>query len=149
MKRAETHSFLADPSNPQSALNAIPKEVLLRAKGLAIFTVVKAGFVWSGKIGSGIVIARTDDGSWSAPSCIATGGVGFGFQAGADISEVRISVYLIERSSGRVCLTRRRALSLCSTDATHRRHPQHCENCSSSSCSTLPTPSRLSQRGAT
>jgi lipid-binding SYLF domain-containing protein len=54
----------------------------------AIFTVLKAGFVWSGKAGSGVVIARLPDGTWSAPSCIATGGVGFGFQVGADISEV-------------------------------------------------------------
>ncbi|KAK4698491.1 SH3 domain-containing YSC84-like protein 1, partial [Phenoliferia sp. Uapishka_3] len=53
----------------------------------AIFTVLKAGFVWSGKAGSGIVIARLDDGTWSAPSCIATGGVGFGLQIGADLSE--------------------------------------------------------------
>lgn len=38
------------------------------------------GFIWSGKAGSGVVTARLPDGSWSAPSCIATGGVGFGFQ---------------------------------------------------------------------
>lgn len=109
----------------------IPREVLHRAKGLAIFTVVKAvrkcgnlflaytdlnlrrralvgllvsvqpaeinespwasrtllcslqGFVWSVKGGSGIVIARLPDGSWSAPSCIGTGGVGVGLQIGA------------------------------------------------------------------
>ena len=58
-----------------------------RAKGLAIFTVVKAGFVWSARVGSGIVVARLPDGSWSAPSTIGTGGVGFGLQAGADLSE--------------------------------------------------------------
>ncbi|GAA6007154.1 uncharacterized protein JCM10292_004138 [Rhodotorula paludigena] len=80
-------AFLADPHHPESALNAIPKEVLARAKGLAIFTVLKAGFVWSGKAGSGVVIARLPDGTWSAPSCIATGGIGFGLQVGADLSE--------------------------------------------------------------
>ncbi|GAA6023907.1 hypothetical protein JCM10207_009270 [Rhodosporidiobolus poonsookiae] len=80
-------AFLADPNHPESALNSIPKTVLARAKGLAIFTVLKAGFVWSGKAGSGIVIARLPDGTWSAPSCIATGGVGFGLQIGADLSE--------------------------------------------------------------
>ncbi|GAA5844205.1 hypothetical protein JCM3766R1_000967 [Sporobolomyces carnicolor] len=87
-KAAKTlQSFLADPNEPESALNAIPKAVLNKAKGFAIFTVFKAGFVWSGKAGSGVVIARLPDGTWSAPSCIATGGVGFGFQVGADISE--------------------------------------------------------------
>lgn len=45
------------------------------------------GFVWSGKIGSGVVIARLPDGSWSAPSCIGTGAVGFGLQIGADLTE--------------------------------------------------------------
>lgn len=43
--------------------------------------------MWSGKIGSGVVIARLPDGSWSAPSCIGTGAVGFGLQIGADITE--------------------------------------------------------------
>jgi len=80
-------SFLADPTNPVSALNAIPKAVIQRAKGLAVFTILKAGFVFSGKAGSGIVIARLPDGSWSAPSCIATAGVGWGLQIGADITE--------------------------------------------------------------
>ncbi|KAI0087005.1 DUF500-domain-containing protein [Irpex rosettiformis] len=80
-------SFLADPDHPESALNAIPKAVLQRARGLAIFSVLKAGFVFSGKAGSGLVIARLPDGSWSAPSCIATGGVGWGLQIGADLTE--------------------------------------------------------------
>lgn len=80
--------FLANPELPDSALNSIPKEVLLKAKGLAVFTILKAGFVWSGRIGSGIVIARLEDGSFSAPSAIATGGVGFGLQIGAEVAEV-------------------------------------------------------------
>ncbi|KAL1741739.1 hypothetical protein HDZ31DRAFT_44753 [Schizophyllum fasciatum] len=80
-------SFLADPERPESALNAIPKAVLQNARGLAIFQVIKAGFVFSGKAGSGLVIARLPDGSWSAPSCIATGGLGWGLQIGADITD--------------------------------------------------------------
>ncbi|KAI5885430.1 uncharacterized protein SCHCODRAFT_02644724 [Schizophyllum commune H4-8] len=60
--------FLADPERPESALNSIPKTVLQNARGLAIFQVNKAGFVFSGKAGSGLVIARLLDGSWSAPS---------------------------------------------------------------------------------
>ncbi|KIY46699.1 DUF500-domain-containing protein [Fistulina hepatica ATCC 64428] len=80
-------SFLADPERPQSALNSIPKAVLQNARGLAIFQVIKAGFVFSGKAGSGLVIARLPDGSWSAPSCIATGGLGWGLQIGADITD--------------------------------------------------------------
>ncbi|KAN0123540.1 Family of unknown function (DUF500) domain containing protein [Russula decolorans] len=80
-------TFLADPDHPESALNSIPKVVLQRARGLAVFQVLKAGFVFSGKAGSGLVISRLPDGSWSAPSCIATGGVGWGLQIGADITD--------------------------------------------------------------
>lgn len=36
----------------------IPVSVIKEAKGLAIFTVLKAGFLWSGRAGSGIVVAR-------------------------------------------------------------------------------------------
>jgi len=61
---------------------AIPTVVLRQAKGLAILTVTKAGFIVSGRGGKGIVMARTGKG-WSGPSAIGTGGMGFGFQAGA------------------------------------------------------------------
>jgi lipid-binding SYLF domain-containing protein len=36
----------------------IPVSVMKEAKGLAIFTVLKAGFLWSGRAGSGIVVAK-------------------------------------------------------------------------------------------
>ncbi|KAG0256371.1 hypothetical protein BG011_004601 [Mortierella polycephala] len=67
--------------------NIIPADILSKAQGLAIFTVVKAGFLFSGRAGSGIVIARLEDGSWSAPSAIGTGGMGFGGQIGAEITD--------------------------------------------------------------
>ncbi len=41
----------------------VPRSVLQKAKGFAIFTVVKAGFMFSARAGSGIVIARLEDGS--------------------------------------------------------------------------------------
>src|SRR5947199_3614910 len=54
---------------------AIPRDVLRQAKGLAIMSVVKAGFIFSAKGGQGVVIARTPHG-WSGPCFIATcGGV--------------------------------------------------------------------------
>ncbi|VDB92355.1 unnamed protein product [Peniophora sp. CBMAI 1063] len=65
----------------------IPRHVLEQAKGFAIFTVFKAGFVFSARAGSGVVIARLEDGSWSAPSAIGTAGVGVGGQAGAEVTD--------------------------------------------------------------
>lgn len=68
---------------------AIPAAVFKNAKGLAILTVMKAGFIVSGRGGKGIIIARTEKG-WSGPSAIGTGGAGFGFQIGAQVSELVI-----------------------------------------------------------
>ena len=64
----------------------IPRHVLREAKGLAILTVTKGGFIWSGKIGQGVVVARNRNG-WSSPAFIRTGGIGFGAQIGANITE--------------------------------------------------------------
>ena len=69
----------------------IPTAVLRESKGLAILTVTKAGFIVSGRGGKGIVIARTANG-WSGPSAVGTGGMGFGFQAGAQVSEIVITL---------------------------------------------------------
>jgi lipid-binding SYLF domain-containing protein len=41
----------------------IPRSVLQNAKGFAIFTVAKAGFVFSARAGSGVVIVKLDNGS--------------------------------------------------------------------------------------
>jgi len=65
----------------------IPPQIIAQAKGIAIFTVIKAGFLFSGRGGSGIVVARLDDGSWSAPSAIATGGFGAGGQIGIELTD--------------------------------------------------------------
>jgi len=65
---------------------AIPPAVLRDAKGLAILTITKAGFIVSGRGGTGVVVARTEKG-WSGPSAIGTGGIGVGFQAGVQVSE--------------------------------------------------------------
>jgi SH3 domain-containing YSC84-like protein 1 len=65
---------------------AIPPAVLRDAKGLAILTMTKAGFIVSGRGGTGVVVARTTS-AWSGPSAIGTGGLGVGFQAGVQVSE--------------------------------------------------------------
>jgi len=56
----------------------IPRSVLENAKGFAIFTIFKAGFLFSARAGTGIVIAKLADGSWSCPSAIGTAGLGIG-----------------------------------------------------------------------
>jgi lipid-binding SYLF domain-containing protein len=65
----------------------IPPSILGNAKGLAIITVFKAGFLGSARFGSGVVVARLADGSWSAPSAIGTVGGGFGGQIGFEVTD--------------------------------------------------------------
>jgi SH3 domain-containing YSC84-like protein 1 len=69
--------------------SAIPDVIMRDAKGLAILTLTKGGFVFSGRGGTGVVLARTDKG-WSGPSAIGAGGMGFGFQVGGQVSELVI-----------------------------------------------------------
>ncbi|KAH7312310.1 hypothetical protein B0I35DRAFT_356157 [Stachybotrys elegans] len=76
--------------NPRQAFGpdkVIPPSILASAKGLAVITVLKAGFLGSGRFGSGLVVARLPDGSWSAPSAIATAGAGFGGQIGFELTD--------------------------------------------------------------
>ncbi|KAF3917916.1 hypothetical protein ABW20_dc0108900 [Dactylellina cionopaga] len=79
-------SFI-DPRQAFGPDKIIPPSVLQNAKGLAVITVIKAGFLFSGRVGSGLVVARLADGSWSAPSAIATAGAGFGGQIGAELTD--------------------------------------------------------------
>ncbi|KAJ3343095.1 hypothetical protein HDU83_005821 [Entophlyctis luteolus] len=86
----------------------IPPQVIANAKGIAILSVIKAGFLFSGRGGSGIVLARLSDGckfsgcitnhvclykqtpalaAWSAPSAIGTAGFGAGGQIGVEITD--------------------------------------------------------------
>lgn len=66
-------------------LLTIPSKVIAKAQGLAIFTTVRAGFQVTGASGSGVLIARLPDGSWSPPSGIHVHSIGAGFVVGLDI----------------------------------------------------------------
>ncbi|GAA5887854.1 hypothetical protein JCM16303_007360 [Sporobolomyces ruberrimus] len=87
-KACKIFSSFVDPVNGLDQI--IPPSILRKAKGFAFITIVKAGFVFSARAGTGVVIARLKDGTWSAPSAIGTAGVGAGFQAGAEITEFMI-----------------------------------------------------------
>uniref|UniRef100_A0A8C2R8D3 SH3 domain-containing YSC84-like protein 1 n=1 Tax=Capra hircus TaxID=9925 RepID=A0A8C2R8D3_CAPHI len=64
--------------------------VIAKAKGLAILSVIKAGFLVTARGGSGIVLARLPDGRWSAPSAIGIAGLGGGFELGIEVSDLVI-----------------------------------------------------------
>jgi len=86
----KTGKILASFVDPRQAFGPdkiIPPQILGNAKGLAILTVFKAGFLGSARFGSGVVVARLPDGSWSAPSAIGTVGGGFGGQIGFELTD--------------------------------------------------------------
>jgi SH3 domain-containing YSC84-like protein 1 len=68
-------------------VNVIGEICSLQRQGLAIITVLKAGFLGSGRYGNGLVVTRLSDGSWSAPSAIGVGGAGFGGQIGFELTD--------------------------------------------------------------
>ncbi|XP_076450744.1 SH3 domain-containing YSC84-like protein 1 isoform X2 [Babylonia areolata] len=70
----------------------IPVGILAKARGLAILTVFKAGFLVTARGGSGIVIAKVRDEldyseGWSAPSAIGLAGLGGGFEVGMEVTD--------------------------------------------------------------
>lgn len=66
---------------------SIPDAILRQAKGLAILTIAKVGVMVTYNIGTGLVVARREDGSWSPPSAISTFGIGWGTQAGGELTD--------------------------------------------------------------
>ncbi|KAF7014814.1 unnamed protein product [Triticum aestivum] len=76
--------------NPEKS---IPSSILKGAKGLAVLTVAKAGAVLTYKMGTGLVVARRSDGSWSAPSAILSVGLGWGVQIGGELTDFIIVLH--------------------------------------------------------
>uniref|UniRef100_A0A8C6WFL2 SH3 domain-containing YSC84-like protein 1 n=1 Tax=Neogobius melanostomus TaxID=47308 RepID=A0A8C6WFL2_9GOBI len=68
----------------------IPPHVIAKAEGLAVISVIKAGFMITARGGSGLVIARLADRRWSAPSAIGIAGLGGGFEIGVEVSDLVI-----------------------------------------------------------
>lgn len=68
----------------------IPKELLDIAKGVVFFTIIKVGFMFTGRYGTGLVVAKLPDGTWSAPSAVQMSGVGWGLQIGAELTDVML-----------------------------------------------------------
>lgn len=56
-------------------------------QGLVVFTVFRVGFLGSARFGSGVMVARLDDGSWSSPSAIEILGGGFGGLIGVEMTD--------------------------------------------------------------
>ncbi|XP_070711702.1 SH3 domain-containing YSC84-like protein 1 [Pempheris klunzingeri] len=89
-KAAKILKDFTEISNRNGPDKLIPAHVIAKAEGLAIISVIKAGFMITARGGSGIVIARLPDRRWSAPSAIGIAGLGGGFEIGVEVSDLVI-----------------------------------------------------------
>ncbi|KAL4966182.1 uncharacterized protein BDV14DRAFT_171700 [Aspergillus stella-maris] len=92
----------------------IPRKVLENAKGLAIFTVFEVGMMRSLRFGSGLVVARLANGTWSAPSAIATGKLLAKGQFGMELTDY---VYVLNSDTAVENFSQAKTFTL-GTDAT-------------------------------
>lgn len=69
------------------------KSLMRRAKGVMVFpNVLKGAFFIGGEGGSGVLMVRNPDGSWSYPAFYTMGALSFGLQFGGQASEVMLII---------------------------------------------------------
>lgn len=76
---------------------SIPTDLLREAHAIAVIPdMVKAGFIFGGRRGEGLISVKSPDGTWSNPSFISLTGGSVGFQAGVSSTDV-ILVFRTQR----------------------------------------------------
>ena len=76
-------SLAADPKG-----DGLQKDLFRKAIAICIVSTVEAGFIFSGNVGTGILIKKKADGSWSVPCAMGCTGVGWGLIAGGHVKEM-------------------------------------------------------------
>ncbi|KAK4701284.1 SH3 domain-containing YSC84-like protein 1, partial [Phenoliferia sp. Uapishka_3] len=93
-----------------ATLRKIPAQVIRDAKGIAIYSAMRNGLPpFGGSNGSGIVVARLKDGSWSAPSSVSPNQSTAGFMVGIDIFD---AVLIIRTEEALLSFTSRAKFAL-------------------------------------
>jgi len=69
--------------------NAIPPLLFQKAEAVAIFpSTYKVGFIFGGRYGSGVIVAKNDNGDWGNPVFVNLIGGSLGLQIGASKSDI-------------------------------------------------------------
>lgn len=77
------HSFTGTPDDD------MVRRLIARSHGIALLSVVKAGFLGAVHAGGGLVLSRDiQTGQWSAPCAVGIGGLSIGAQVGAELNTV-------------------------------------------------------------
>jgi len=69
---------------------AITSDILDGCVGIAFITMINAGFMFSGRVGTGLVVTRMPNGEWSAPSAVGLAGAGWGLQMGGELIDYMV-----------------------------------------------------------
>ncbi|KAI6759210.1 hypothetical protein HG530_009890 [Fusarium avenaceum] len=85
LEEDDTQSTTSEPRSPKRVTKKIPKRIIQNAAGIAIFTCMRSGLYMTGSGGSGILIARKSDGTWSPPSGIMLHTPTLSFIIGVDV----------------------------------------------------------------
>ncbi|WP_426662154.1 lipid-binding SYLF domain-containing protein [Rhodanobacter aciditrophus] len=73
----------------QAPDKSIPSDLLKEARAIAVIPdLLKAGFIFGGRRGEGLISVKRPDGTWSNPSFITLTGASVGFQAGVSSTDV-------------------------------------------------------------
>ncbi|KAF5019208.1 hypothetical protein F66182_8782, partial [Fusarium sp. NRRL 66182] len=85
LEEDDAQSTTSEPRSPKRVTKKIPKRIIQNAAGIAIFTCMRSGLWMTGSGGSGILIARKSDGTWSPPSGIMLHTPTLSFIIGVDV----------------------------------------------------------------
>jgi len=70
----------------------MPKGLFDKCVGIVFVNTVKVGLIFSGTVGSGIALRKTENG-WSPPCAVGLSNLGFGILAGVSVSDLIIFVF--------------------------------------------------------
>jgi lipid-binding SYLF domain-containing protein len=87
-KRAREASRVLDEIM-QAPDRRVPSNLLREAQAIAVIPdVIKAGLLVGGRRGHGLIVVKSQDGTWSNPSFVTMTGGSLGFQAGVQSTDV-------------------------------------------------------------
>ena len=84
---------LDEALRPKSITRANDKEYIDECAAIVIISIVEAGFVFSGSVGTGIMLVRLPNNGWSLPCAVGMTGVGWGLLVGASVKDMLIFVF--------------------------------------------------------
>lgn len=69
---------------------SLPMALLQGCRALVLLSSVKLGAGWSCSFGTGLVVARSPGGGWTAPCAVACCGMGWGLQFGGELADMML-----------------------------------------------------------